>query len=446
MLTYLRRLWSAATRTTRRRVASGLVLAVLVAGSLLVVTGGDEGPSATATGPGPTTAVATNEVGVTGGRATTTRRGRTAAANSKATTTTTTTTTAAPAPGASLGPTAPPSGAGPPTAPPSAAGPPTTLPPTPPAGSLRFLPEDAPDNGSRAPLTGLPVVDPSLLGRAALAIKIDNLDIAGETARPQTGLAFADVVVEEVVEGGITRFVAILHSTDSPEAGPVRSARTTDVHLLPILGRPLFAYSGGNPGVLDAVRRSPSIVDRGGEWAPAYARVQGRRPPHNLYVRPWEIWARGEGSTTPPPLGPFRPRGEGSPIGEPVRGVNVAFDGIAAAGVSWSWLPEDRRWLRQQGGSTHVDGAGWTVGPRNVVVMFTQYVASPADPRSPEGITVGSGEAWVFTDGKLVMASWSRPSEAAPLTFLDGAGVPIPLSAGRTWIELVRPGTAGLVR
>jgi hypothetical protein len=320
-----------------------------------------------------------------------------------------------------------------------------TLPPAPPAGSLRFLPEDTPDNGSRAPLTGLPVPDPGLLGRPALAVKIDNLDIGGETARPQTGLAFADVVVEEVVEGGITRFVAVLHSTDSPEMGPVRSARTTDVHLLPAFGKPLFAYSGGNPGVLAAVRAAPSIADRGGEWAPAYARVTGRRAPHNLYVRPWEIWARGEGATAPPALGGFRPRGEGSPIGEPVTGVNLAFNGVASAPVSWSWLPEERRWLRQQRGSVHLDGAGYAIGPRNVVVMFTDYVASPADPRSPEGVTVGGGEVWVFTDGKLVRGRWERPTEGDPIALRDGAGQPISLSAGRTWIELVKPGSAGVV-
>ena len=57
--------------------------------------------------------------------------------------------------------------------------------------------------------------------------------------------------------------------------------------------------------------------------------------------------------------------------------------GGAAAPVSWSWLPEHGRWLRHQRGSVHVDGSGYTIGPRNVVVMFTDYVASPADPRSP---------------------------------------------------------------
>jgi hypothetical protein len=77
--------------------------------------------------------------------------------------------------------------------------------------------------------------------------------------------------------------------------------------------------------------------------------------------------------------------------------------------------------------------------------MFTDYVASPADPRSPEGVTVGGGEVWVFTDGKLVRGRWERPTEGDPIALRDGAGQPISLSAGRTWIELVKPGSAGVV-
>ena len=69
------------------------------------------------------------------------------------------------------------------------------------------------------PLTGLPGEVP---GHPAAVVKIDN----GSRARPQTGLNAADIVVEEEVEGGITRFAAIFHSTPSI-VGPVRSGRTT---------------------------------------------------------------------------------------------------------------------------------------------------------------------------------------------------------------------------
>ncbi len=382
---FLTRAWTWLNDTRRRQVVGGLVLAGLIVAVVLVVRGGvdlgDDGPGDDAT----------------------------------------TTTTAA-----------------------ATTAPPSTLPEPPPDGDLRFLPEGPTLAGPAAPLTGLPVPDGAVLARPALAVKIDNLDTAGESARPQTGLAFADIVVEEVVEGGITRFVALLHSTDSPEVGPVRSARTTDAHLLPAFGQPLFAFSGGNPGVLAAVADAPGLVDRGGEWAPAYVRVPERRAPHNLFLRPWEVWARGGGSP-PPPFSWFRPQGTPSPVGEVVQGVELGFRGAAAAPVTWTWLPEHARWLRYQRGTVHVDGEGYAVGPRNVVVMVTEYRASPADPRSPEAVTVGSGEAIVLTDGRAVRGTWARPSVDSPLAFLDGDGRSVSLTAGRTWIELVHPGTAALV-
>ncbi|MGH9058653.1 MAG: DUF3048 domain-containing protein, partial [Acidimicrobiales bacterium] len=51
-----------------------------------------------------------------------------------------------------------------------------------------------------SPLTGLPQASAAQLTRPAVVVKIDNVDVA----RPQTGLNQADVVYEEMVEGGLT--------------------------------------------------------------------------------------------------------------------------------------------------------------------------------------------------------------------------------------------------
>ena len=86
--------------------------------------------------------------------------------------------------------------------------------------------------------------------RPALAVKIEN----SVDARPQSGLNAADVVWEEVVEGGITRFVAVYHSTLPPEIGPIRSVRPMDAAIAgPLHG--LFAFSGGQGPFVDADRR-----------------------------------------------------------------------------------------------------------------------------------------------------------------------------------------------
>ncbi|HET9769741.1 MAG TPA: DUF3048 domain-containing protein, partial [Acidimicrobiia bacterium] len=119
---------------------------------------------------------------------------------------------------------------------------PPTAPTTRPGSGTQAAPNvPAAPTTAASPLTGLPM-DIKRSKRPALVVKIDN----APKARPQVGLNQADVVFEEGVEGGITRFAALFHSEESKPVGPVRSARTTDIKLLSALRHPLFAYSGAN--------------------------------------------------------------------------------------------------------------------------------------------------------------------------------------------------------
>ncbi|HEX4902335.1 MAG TPA: DUF3048 domain-containing protein, partial [Acidimicrobiales bacterium] len=128
------------------------------------------------------------------------------------------------------------------------------------------------------PLTGLPIDDPARAARPVLAVKIDNAEPRrGRGGRPQAGINAADVVYEEMVEGSVTRFLALFHSTDADPVGPVRSARTTDLLLMGPLNRPLFAWSGANAGVAGAVRGAP-VVDIGYDVASGAYNRAGDRP------------------------------------------------------------------------------------------------------------------------------------------------------------------------
>lgn len=94
------------------------------------------------------------------------------------------------------------------------------------------------------PLTGLDATGDGVPARPVLAVKIENSPLA----RPQAALNDADIVYEEPVEGGITRFIALFQCADVDRLGPVRSARTTDPDVLVQYGIPVFAYSGRAAG------------------------------------------------------------------------------------------------------------------------------------------------------------------------------------------------------
>jgi hypothetical protein len=103
-------------------------------------------------------------------------------------------------------------------------------------------------------------------------------------------------------------------------------------------------------------------------------------------------------------------------------------------------------WRRSQDGGPHNDAAGAPVSAKNIVIQFTEYVDTGQRDRSntvvPEGKVIGSGDAWVLTEGKLVKGKWAKPSAEAVIAYTDSAGAPIPLLPGLTWVELPPPGAA----
>jgi len=150
--------------------------------------------------------------------------------------------------------------------------------------------------GALAPLTGLPVADGAAGSRPSVAVKIDN----APEARPQSGLDVADVVYEEVVEGGVTRFIAVFHSTAPGLAGPVRSVRPMDPDILAAY-RGLVAYSGGIPAFVSLLRKAP-VQDVNVDVATdAYSWDKKRSAPHNEYVSPEKLWPKAKGDTANPP-------------------------------------------------------------------------------------------------------------------------------------------------
>lgn len=282
----------------------------------------------------------------------------------------------------------------------------------------------------RQPLTGEPLADGvEPIDRPALAVKIDN---APGARRNHRGLGVADLVYEEIVEGSITRFAAVFHSRDSETVGPIRSGRSQDVDLLTSLREPLFAWSGGNPGVQDLIASSTFVDLRPGK-GDGYYRGPGSVP-HNLYndtATLWEQTPDDHPGAPPEQLPYYRPGGSFG--GAPVTGFELTMRGID---VEWDWDAEDGLFMRSQEGGAHVDKIHGPIGATNVVVLGVEYQPSQIDARSPEAQTLGTGPMWVFSEGGVIFGSWSREVNDEVFTLTSEAGNPVAMAPGTTWIEL----------
>ncbi len=284
-----------------------------------------------------------------------------------------------------------------------------------------------------AALTGL-AAGPDVTARPVVAYKVDNFRLA----RPHAGLLEADVVIEVNTEY-VSRFIALFHSQTPARVGPVRSARTTDIDLLAGLNRPIFGYSGANPGVnrwLESAARSGVVVDRGAQANGCYARDEDRPGPHNLFADP--ACMLGEVTWAGPAQTMWEIDANWQPDAASRSRANHAFD-VAMGGVAvrWLWDASSGRYLRLQDGEPHLVEGGGQVAADNVVEVSTVYEPSIVDARSPHANTVGSGDAVIHRDGQSTEATWTRFSPTDPYTFRDAVtDAIIPLDVGTTFLEV----------
>ncbi|MEX2653590.1 MAG: DUF3048 domain-containing protein [Acidimicrobiia bacterium] len=288
------------------------------------------------------------------------------------------------------------------------------------------------DDRPLSPLTGLRVDDPESLDRRALVVKIDN----HPNARPQSGLPHADVMIELPVEG-ITRFVAVFHTDDVAELGPVRSMRPTDWQAANLFGGPLV-MSGGQDWVLSRNRANGAelIGDIG---RPYTFRVGFRFAPHNLYTNTEAIrdLADDRGYDDDPPL-PIWEFGDMPSTAERATEIRLGFSSSLVAG--WEWTGTE--YERTTNGAAHdwidKEGEHSQITAEVLVVLHTRtYLVEPPPGGGPAMAveSIGDGNAWVFAGGRVMEGSWARADgdSGFELTTADGDVLLVP--PGRVWLS-----------
>ena len=294
------------------------------------------------------------------------------------------------------------------------------------------------------PLTGVPTA--AVAPHPAVAVKIEN----SIDARPQTGLNSADMVWEEVVEGGITRYLAVFDSQLPPVIGPVRSVRPMDPSIAaPLHG--LFAFSGGQHPFPEAAAASGLQVLSMDAGSRGFYRTGGRPAPHNVYASLQTFLSQANASHQAPPPPQFVFAGPGEQPTTLVSGLPAPALHLTLSPFShpvWTWVPAAGAWARAEGTTPAMGSDGHQFRATNVVVLRVDVVNTayrdPANNPVPETKLIGSGQAVIATGGKTVLATWSKASVGTVLTLRGADGAPIRLAPGSTWVELV-PNRGGSV-
>jgi hypothetical protein len=268
-----------------------------------------------------------------------------------------------------------------------------------------------------------PLVGGKLSKHAVIAAKVENI----AAARPQVGLSLADITFIEEVEGAETRLIAVYHTRFPKRLGPIRSARSTDVQLLPLFGKPGLVYSGANSSVQRKINNAAIVP------IPRSTRDHRRVAPHNVFVNMAAI-ARSTKLREATPIGwTFSDVVPNTPSKTSVK-IRVGHD-------TFSFGYSSGRYTVRWNGSRYTDGDTKAITKTdNVVIMKVHnhpdgnrdVLGAP----SVQSDTVGMGAVTIYRDGKKISGQWKRTKASAPLRLTDKSGDPIALKPGQTWVAL----------
>lgn len=283
---------------------------------------------------------------------------------------------------------------------------------------------------SFAPLRG--TMTEAALGHPALGVKIDN----HVDARPPIALNRSDIVFEELVEGGITRYLAVWHSDVPEEVGPVRSIRPMDPDIAAPFGG-IIAYSGGQEQFVDMMMATGLVnIVFDYDDTRLFHRADDRPGPHDVILAASEAVARY--SELAPPQVQFA-YGSADPLAAPSLAAipTPSFDLVFsdARFPGWEWDAAASAWLRWQEGVPDVEASGERVRATNVVTLRVGIDWSFGEV--PRTIMVGSGEAWISVGGRTAHGTWSKDAAGSPIVLTADDGSRSRLAPGNTWVELV---------
>ena len=305
------------------------------------------------------------------------------------------------------------------------------------------------------PLNGKPL-DGGSASKRPLVVKIDNVP----AARPHYGITQADMVIEELVEGFVTRLAAFYQSQDPQTIGGVRSARLADRSLTTMVNGALV-YSGTSEFAWSQISKDAAegrYVELSADHSGGYYRVAFRQSPYNLFTSAGaqrdNLTKLQKATVADVPKWSFIAAADHLPTAAGMAGAAASADITIpyredSSTVSYKYDAATKTYARWQNSAgkpvRDVDAANNVpVAASTVVIVQTEIwevpeIVDAAGSHAHDMRLVGTGKAIVFRDGLRQEATWTRADDRTPFAFTNTSGEKILLSAGQTWVHIIPP-------
>jgi hypothetical protein len=296
----------------------------------------------------------------------------------------------------------------------------------------------------KAPFSGIEGEEP-FAHRPVMAVLNNHPD-----ARPQTGLASADMVFEMLAEGSVTRFLALYQSEFPEELGPVRSARDYFVELA--AGYDAFFVAHGWSPDAKRLLEAGRVDHINGLFhdGTLFRRSADRIAPHNSYIAydnvlqgMEEVQASTDYSGRSPYY--FYDSGESAKLMEQASVLEVLYGTNPQFHSEFTYDETTGLYSRSSGGAASTDkNSGGPIEAANILVFEADHETIDAKGRQSIDLESG-GKALLFQGGGVLEAEWSN--QEGKLVPTEN-GKPLGLLPGKTWIHIVpkNPGISEWVR
>jgi len=279
----------------------------------------------------------------------------------------------------------------------------------------------------------------SVAAKRPYAVVIEN----HPDARPQSGLADADLVYESLTEGGITRYLAFFQTKEPNYLGPIRSARTYFAQIADEW-HAIFAHVGGNSDVLKNLRDGayPNLSDEDEYFNTEYFhRIGGRVAPHNVYTSIEKLSSLAEAKSyfADASYAPFTFKTDGAgdePAATAASMLTLDFS-FKEYKARYQYQKDTNDYARYLAGAPDYDTSPSNpIVAKNIIVAFVAAMPTVTDTPESEDLKLeGRGDGYVFRDGQAIKATWKKSGNKT--RYYDLAGREIAFNRGVIWIELV---------
>ena len=288
------------------------------------------------------------------------------------------------------------------------------------------------------------MTDQTSANRHPLAILVEN----HPDSRPQAGLDKASIVYEAIAEGGITRFLAIFGTYEAEKVGPVRSARTYFVDWAHGYDAYL-AHVGGNMDALEKIPRDKILDLDQFRYSSPYWREKNANvaTEHTMFTSTTKLREQATKNkySTANNFNVMKFKEEpvdAEKANAPEKQkISVVFSS-AQYNVDFGYDKTTNSYKRSLAGSSHIDRVSKNqLNPKNIIVMTVNRkpTITKINESGWEMTTIGTGNAQIFIDGKIIKGTWKKTSAADRELFYDEAGNEIVFNRGQFWICVIPP-------